>query len=211
MDEATIAAIDSPGMRPGLQRRSRETVARLIGAGVDLLATCDFADLSIERICAQADVTVGSFYARFDGRDAYLAALQRVVFEQARQQIEAVYARDLPTDTLESFLEFVVRATLAWYRAHEGFLRAMLREAGRTPESWTPLRDIGRLQVERALPCITDISGRGRAANRDTRLAFQLLHGALNNMVQIDPGPLRLHDRGAARHLADMMVRMIGR
>ncbi len=209
MDEAAIAGLELPGVRPGLQRRSRETAARLLAAGVDLLATSDFADLSVERICAEADVTVGSFYARFDGRDAYIAALKHVVFEQARWQIEAFHAGDAPMDTLESFLTFVVRATLGWYRAHEGFLRAMLRQAGQSPESWAPLRELGRLQVDRALPRIARIRGRNRKAERDARLAFQILHGALNNMAQIDPGPLRLHDRSATRQLATLMVRMI--
>lgn len=211
MDEALVASIKSPGMRPGLQRRSRETAARLIGAGVELLDTNDFADLSIELVCATAEVTVGSFYARFDSRDAYLVALQRLVFEQARQQIEAVYAGALPGDSLDNLLAYIVRATIAWYRKHEGFLRAMLRQAGQQPDSWAPLRDLGRLQAERALPHIAKLAGRKMSVESQTRLAFQVLHGTLNNMVQIDPGPLRLHDRGAAHQLSAVLAALIGR
>jgi AcrR family transcriptional regulator len=208
-----IGRVDVPGMRQGRQRRSQDVVVRLVRAGVELLEDGDFAGLSVERACERAGVTVGSFYARFESRDVYIDALQRIVFETIREKIEAAYAAPgLPDGDLDAFLASAVASVVKWYRGNEGFVRAMLREAGRTPEKWAPMRELGRLQVERALPVVRRISGPhwSAARERDVRMAFQMLHATLNNMAQIDPGPLSLRDRATPRRLAAAMRRLIG-
>ena len=93
MDATLIAGLDIPGMRPARQKRSRDLVAELMRAGLVLLKDRDFDRLSIADLCAATGTTVGSFYARFDSKEAYVRALQLGVVEESRRAMRRDYGR----------------------------------------------------------------------------------------------------------------------
>ena len=87
LDEQLIAEAKVPGLRPTQQQRSRELVVRLVNEGLALLDDHDFDTLSVEALCARCSATVGSFYARFDSKDAFIEALQQLVVEDRRRDL----------------------------------------------------------------------------------------------------------------------------
>jgi len=212
MDATLIAGLDIPGMRPARQKRSRDLVADLLRAGLDLLKDRDFDRLSIADLCAATDITVGSFYARFEGKDAYLRALQQYVIEESRRAM----ARDLRADAdwprgLPGFIDWIVGSGVKWYRTYEGLVRASLRHAGSAPETWTPLRDLGRERIELLLPVALKLLNRPttRTDEDAIRFAYQILAGTMNNMVLINPGPFSIHDEATPRMLSRAMLKLI--
>ena len=211
LDEQLIATVRIAGLRPTQQQRSRELVVRLMNEGLALLEKHDFESLSIETLCQRCDATVGSFYARFAGKDAFVDALQRLVVEDARRDLAASYASDrLPRDSLAHLLAWIAKDGVVWMRRHHGLVRASLRRASGDRRSWTPMRELGRLHVEHALPHIERLAPRRDARLEDRiRFAFQMLYGTLNNMVLIDPGPYSLRDARTPRLLAVAMQRLI--
>lgn len=211
LDEQLIATVRIAGLRPTQQQRSRELVVRLMNEGLALLEKHDFESLSIETLCQRCDATVGSFYARFAGKDAFVDALQRLVVEDARRDLAASYASDrLPRDSLAHLLAWIAKGGVVWMRRHHGLVRASLRRASGDRRSWTPMRELGRLHVEHALPHIERLAPRRDARLEDRiRFAFQMLYGTLNNMVLIDPGPYSLRDARTPRLLAVAMQRLI--
>lgn len=73
------------------------------------------------------------------------------------------------------------------------------------------MRELGELQVDLALPQILNLlPGRTSHAEKQYVLfAFQILHGTLNNMVLINPGPFTIHHPNTARMLATAMRNLI--
>lgn len=212
LDEQLIAEAKVPGLRPTQQQRSRELVVRLVNEGLALLDEHDFDTLSIEALCARCSATVGSFYARFDSKDAFIEALQQLVIEDRRRDLAARYASErMPRDDLPRLIDWISKGAVIWYQRYRGLIRASLRRAGSDRGSWTPMRDLGRMQVDYALPIIVQLMGGQPTPELEQRIrfAFQLLYGTLNNMILINPGPLTLQDAATQRLLATAMLRLI--
>src|SRR5687768_17465940 len=58
--------------RPPLQARSRRTLDRIVAASHALIAERGRGGLTVQDVIARARVSVGSFYARFSGREELL-------------------------------------------------------------------------------------------------------------------------------------------
>ncbi len=212
MDDQLIEDLSVQGLKPAHQKRSRDLVAKLLTGGLELLKTHDFDTLSIERLCAHTDVTIGSFYARFDSKDAFVQAMQRLAVEQARDWSKRVHgAGQVPNDSLAHLLAWFVKGIVHWYRMHEGLVRASLRRSASDPAAWTPIRELGQMQLDLMLPRIRAVHGGKPNAARDSAIqfAFQVMNGTLNNMVMINPGPFSIQDPKTSRMLAHTMARLI--
>lgn len=197
-------------MRPAAQARSRELLLRLFNEGLALLNEVDFDGLSIEALCARADATVGAFYSRFDNKEAFVEALQRLVVARTRTRVIADFeGQAAPRENLARLVAWIAKGSLAWYGRYEGLVRAALRRANGEREMWTPMRELGELQISLALPLILALVPPTAGAEQRARFAFQIMFGTLNNMALIDPGPLTLHDPATARLLAAAMTQFI--
>lgn len=212
MDAALLDTLDLPGVFPARQERSRAVVLALVEAGLDLLRDRSFDALSIADLCAAAGVTTGSFYARFESKEAFLHAVQQlVVAESLRDMTARLRAERYAGMSLREFLGRLAANAVRWRRRHEGFIRASLRAAQADVGAWSPMRELGREQVERVLPIILGMLGpsAGPSAADAVRFAFQILFGTLNNMTLVDPGPFGIHDEATPRMLAEAMARLI--
>jgi len=212
MDIAALDDLDLPGVFPARQERSRAVVLALVEAGLALLRDRSFDDLSIADLCAQAGVTTGSFYARFESKEAFLRAVQQVVIREVMDDMAArLSAERLVGLTLRDFLGRLVANSVRWRQRYEGLIRASLRAAGTDEGAWSPLRELGRVQVDAVLPVILGLLGRQAtsAAERGVRFAFQILFGTLNNMTLVNPGPFGIHDAATPRLLAEAMAHLI--
>lgn len=79
--------------RPPLQARSRELVARLLGATCTLLERDGLQRLTTNHIAREAGVDVASLYQYFASKEALLYTLA----EQWTEQVQGVYTRHLET------------------------------------------------------------------------------------------------------------------
>lgn len=103
MDETAAA-------RPPLQARSRRTLARIVDAGLALMAEGGADSVTVQSVVARAHVSVGSFYARFAGRDELLRHLHTEAASRERTRWESELAGRLTGDVA---LEARVRAIVA--------------------------------------------------------------------------------------------------
>jgi AcrR family transcriptional regulator len=100
------------------QDRSQRRAARrrrLLDVGLQTFGTSEYASSSIERLCADAGVTIRSFYEEFDSREALLAA---VYDETALMVQESAFKAmtDIGTslaERVETALRVFIHATLA--------------------------------------------------------------------------------------------------
>jgi AcrR family transcriptional regulator len=66
---------DLRGVVPARQRRSREVAERILSATEQLISERAFGELTVQDICAAAEVSSSSFYARFPAKEDVLVAL----------------------------------------------------------------------------------------------------------------------------------------
>lgn len=117
--------MDAPIRRP-LQKRSRETLERLLAAGVELLREKGYEGLSIAELSARSGVSVGSIYQRFDGKEPLFVALQERILERIDAEQQGLFDdldRSLPDVGLVT--EAVGRLAALFHR-HEALLRVMI-------------------------------------------------------------------------------------
>ena len=70
-------------VREPKQSRSRRTLRRITGAALELIAEAGVEGTTVHAIVRRADSSVGSFYARFAGKDDLLAYLDERIWETA--------------------------------------------------------------------------------------------------------------------------------
>lgn len=95
--------------RPPRQARSRQLVARILGATRELLERDGLQKLTTNHIARAAGVDVASLYQYFASKEAVLYTLA----EQWVQQVQAVYARRLAAMAQETALVGSLRAIFA--------------------------------------------------------------------------------------------------
>ncbi|WP_439672517.1 DNA-binding protein, AcrR family, includes nucleoid occlusion protein SlmA [Cupriavidus necator] len=210
---ASFPRIDTPSiLQPPRQRRARETEQALLGAGRELLASRDFAAVSVAQIAAACQVSVGAFYGRFRDKMAYFEALRALVMEETAASTERYLAQerweDVPTPVLlEKATRFMVLGTLA----NRGVIRASLRHASTRPEEWVPHRQSGEAIVERMVQLLVPrLAMPADTAELRVRFAMQAVFSVLVNAVLNDSGPLHLDDEQMIPELNRLMAGYLG-
>src|SRR5829696_8065582 len=107
------------GLRPPQQRRSRESLERILSAGADVLADRGYDGFTIGEVSRKAKVSVGSVYGRFENKDA-------LVYEIHRRLLERLTPPEIPDDPTADLLSAVEHAVRRLADATDGE-RALLR------------------------------------------------------------------------------------
>ena len=97
------------GVRAAKQSRSLLKHEALLQAGRRLLETQDLGTLSVAQLTRDAGMAVGSFYSRFEDKDAWFAELVRVTGDAVLRDTQALLAS--PRCTTISFGVRTARST----------------------------------------------------------------------------------------------------
>ncbi|MDT7835653.1 TetR family transcriptional regulator [Aquabacterium sp. OR-4] len=201
------------GVRQAKQLRSQRKHQALLDAGRTLLATQDLPSLSVAQVAAAAGVAVGSFYTRFDDKNAWFAELCReagaTAFDELQQLLaSATMQRAGTARQVMLLMQWLVQV----HRVHQGIFRAAVSEPARTHLYWGPLmrlcNEVVDLVYARLGPELDGVP-RGQRRRR-VGFAFQMVFSTLVNAVLHDGGPVRLHDAALARELARSFLALVG-
>jgi AcrR family transcriptional regulator len=160
----------SPAPKRGRGRpRDVELEKRLLRASLEVLAEGGFSGLSVEKICARAQVQKLTFYRRWSSPiDAALEALK-------------VFDRPLVLDDtgdLAADLQGLLKKAIALYRdplmgACQKFLTT---EASIRPEIASALRELGEIRRTRE---VAELEARMRRERYGARLGAELIHDVI--------------------------------
>ena len=210
---ASRLQLQSDGVLPALQERSRASRAALITTGIRLLEKRDYKSFSIAELTAANGLSIGAFYARFAGKEAYFSEMQRQVFEEVQARARALLAPERwASQPAQGLVEAFVGFFVDLVRKHRGFLAAALRHEASNPSAWVPSRNAGAAMAALFAQVLRPkLEGMPRR-ERDARIGFavQILYGTIINTVLHEPGPVRLHDKRLAPELAKAMTRYLG-
>ncbi len=113
-------------LTPPQQARSKRTLQAILDAALGLLAEEGVQGATVQGIVARAGVSVGSFYARFSGKDDLLRYLELRLWEDARARWDrALEARSWDGLALEALVEGIVGTLLEAQRVDERQRRAL--------------------------------------------------------------------------------------
>lgn len=122
---------------PPKQARSRRTLERIVRAALDILEQEGPEGLTVQAIVERAGSSVGSFYARFGGKDDLLEYLgERVWREAAARWDEALASRDWSGLDLRQVVQGAVRLLEETGRSRASYLRALERAAGAREDAY---------------------------------------------------------------------------
>lgn len=122
--------------RPPKQDRSQETLDRISTAALELMAENGVEGATISSIVERADASVGSFYARFPGKDELVRYLRNRVWTEARERWDqALAAESWDGRSMEEVVEGVVGLLLRSFEADYHRRRVLGRESPEDPEA----------------------------------------------------------------------------
>jgi AcrR family transcriptional regulator len=124
-----------PLIRPPLQRRSQESLERVLQAGFELLKEEGFEGFTLQAVSKRAGVSIGSIYARVPSREALIMAIyERVMAWTEEDQISPSSAREgLPA---RPRIEMLVSELAGQMLTHGSDLRVFMRQAAVNPDIW---------------------------------------------------------------------------
>lgn len=112
--------------RKPMQKRSRDTLEKLLATGTSLLAEKGYEGFSIADVSARSGVSIGSLYQRFESKETMFAALQERILERIDAEQATLFSTiDKNLGDRELILESVRRLT-AFVRSNEPLLRVMI-------------------------------------------------------------------------------------
>jgi AcrR family transcriptional regulator len=130
-------ATPEPLIRPPLQRRSQESLERVLLAGLEVLQEYGFEGFTLQEVSRRAGVSIGSIYARVASREALIMAIyeQAMAWTEEQQPLieRAAAAADLsPRERIEGIVAEMANSMLA----HADILRVFMRQAPLNADIW---------------------------------------------------------------------------
>jgi AcrR family transcriptional regulator len=114
-------------VRPPKQKRSHESLERVLDASTTLLAEKGFDAFTIQDVSQRADVSVGAIYARFGSKESLLRAVHRHAMESIQPEHASVGTADGRRVTgARAAIVTAVGTVARIFRGNEQLLRAFM-------------------------------------------------------------------------------------
>jgi len=168
---------------PPKQDRSRRTLDRIVRASIEILEEQGGAGLTVQAIVRRAGASVGSFYARFAGKDDLVDYLgERVWREAAERWDRALSEEDWSRLDLSAVVRASVRMIDRSLRSRATILEALGKVSGTGESAFRAFQEHVLAGLERLL---TDRDG--EIAHPDpvlaSRIGLRAVQGALSTPV----------------------------
>ena len=124
------------------QSRSRRTLERIVQAALRILEDQGHKALTVKAVVEEANSSVGSFYARFNGKEDLVDYLGEKVWDQALQRWDAaVAARDWTEIDLQDIAEGSMGLLVDIGASRAVYLRALDQVRGTDGQAYSRFRD----------------------------------------------------------------------
>ncbi len=190
-------------VNPPQQARSRRTLERIVRAALELLEREGPDGVTVQAVVARARSSVGSFYARFRGKEDLLEYLEERVWREAEERWqERLRARDWADLSLEDLVRGAVRLLADAQRSRATSLRALDRMGAGSGDGYASFRRY-------VLESLSDLllERRGQIRHRDPELAVRLSLAAIAGAVEAgDPSSGEPFDTAVLEREGEILV-----
>ena len=150
-------------------RKKERTRGQIYAAAMELFLARGFDAVTIDEICAAADVARGTFFLHFPAKDALLSEYGRQAFAELVAVVEG--SKGGAAETLELALTFLAERA----SRHAAVVRLVVRETAQSPAAITDTTAAGRDMTD----LFATIIRRGQRAGELRRSADPVLAGAV--------------------------------
>lgn len=209
MPPAHGSATTSGLLSPPKQARSRRTLDAILDAALALLDERGLDGTTIHEIVERAGTSVGSFYARFGGKDDLLRYLELRLWSDARARWdEALEGRAWEGVGVEEVVEALVRTLIEAERVGARQRRALGRRRGAAADG-DPAAEFHAHLLEGVRALLLERSGAIRHSDPATAvvLGYRAVVGALRETHARGDG---LDDERLAEELARLYLAYLG-
>jgi AcrR family transcriptional regulator len=199
----------SNGVHAAKQSRSLLKHQALLEAGRRLLETQDLGTLSVAQLTRDAGMAVGSFYSRFEDKDAWFAELLRVTGDAVLVDTQRLLGSARWTRAANARkVALLVQHIVAIHREHRGIFRAAHFDSARSTLYWPQLHAYGQRIADEACRALAAHMRQVAPSQRRLRvgIALQLVFGMLVNAVLHNPGPIGLEDPRMEKELTRVFL-----
>ena len=173
-------------LNPPKQSRSRRTLERIVQAALEILEEQGHKALTVQAVVDRADSSVGSFYARFSGKEDLLDYLGERLWDEALERWDgAIRSRNWSEIDLQHIAESSVGLLVDIGVSRAAYLRALDQAQGVNGVAYNRFRD-------RVLGDVAEIllTCRGEISHSEPDLAVRLGLLAAEGMIQGDQAAL---------------------
>ena len=164
------------------QARSRRTLERIIQAALEILEVDGSSALTVQAVVERANSSVGSFYARFNGKEDLLDYLAERVWHQTLDRWnDALSSRDWSRIDLQHIAEGSIRLLVDAGKSRSVYMRALDRAKGRDGVAYHTFRSQVIGDVAEIL-----LARRDEIAHPEPELAVRLGLLATAGMIEAD-------------------------
>ena len=212
MAQASQSVTESiPGVFETRQERSVRTRDQFLEAGLQALNQTRFADISVADLAKRTGNSVGSFYTRFEDKEAFFRALKARAIHandlEINQRFTVAHLKTLSKgQTLDLMVDLLCDIFTNEYR---GILRESLLRILDPDDPWEPMRQSARRiksQLHQSLVGRFDHWSRDDTAIR-LSFCFQLIVGVLQNDLVNDYHVFSTKDDSIRRGLKETVRR----
>ena len=118
------------GIRVPVQKRSQDSLDRVLAAGAELLSERGFEGFTLAEVSKRSGVAYGTMYWRVSSKDALLLAIQEQFLEEAGKSREKLTPEHWKDASLAATIEGAIRVVASVFEYDPGLLRALTLEAG---------------------------------------------------------------------------------
>ena len=137
---------------PPMQRRSEETLARILTATRSLLEMAVFEDVTISQIAAGAGCSVGPVYGRFKNKDAILPHLLEMHYAEMEEELGITFDSEKWSDVpLNKRADAAIDFLVSTAQQQPGMIRTLALRNYQRPDSIPPSI---RAAAKRMLTCL---------------------------------------------------------
>ena len=169
------------GAKPALQARSKQTRDKIVAALDRLLKQRPFEQVSVAEIAAEAGVSVGAVYQRFENKDALIPVLFELYRQRLDEEAERRASEPAP-EGLRATLKAAMAQAWAMMERHGHLMRAAHLHARLRPDlvgpEWEPLIEASRRSIEAVIEAY-----RREITHPDPDLAAETLTYFLNTAL----------------------------
>lgn len=194
----------SLAVRAPAQKRSAETMNRLLLAAEETFSERGFAASRLVDIAAKAGVTVGAVYARFRDKEALFNAVLRRFHHGSVAEVQAYFeaAISAGVSAYDGVRRFVIGTGLT-FAARQGIYRAIIERGLTEPDVWLVPTEM-RADVLGII--MRFLAHKGHTATMDSHAAMvaqQMMYGSFLISLLNPRSPMRADDRAALGVLAE--------
>lgn len=118
-------------------------MGRIFAAAEEMMAERPFSEITVVELCALADVSSSSFYARFSSKDVLLSQLFERHVEEARGRLEIAVADARAIDApVKGIIHLVLGNFLQFVRDREPLIRSIYDSPRLNERYWGVTREV---------------------------------------------------------------------